>query len=109
MKKNNKKYLEDYKSDMITAYFYAYSKNLPNSTLREIERIYVEESGISLNTNFSCGHCVVYLLFKVAQLYYTQYINELPTELQSRFTPLIQQTKTKTKIKKEDETDENTR
>lgn len=85
MKNKNKKYLEDYKNDMLTAVFYEYIKNLPGSALREIERIYEEETGESLNTNFSCGHCTLTLLSRMGKQYFSEYPEELPEDLQSKF------------------------
>lgn len=88
MKKQNKKYLCDYTGDMITALFYSYIKNLPSSALREIERIYEDETGKSLNTNFTCGKCNLTLLQKTGKLYFSNYPEELPEDLIQRFNSL---------------------
>ena len=54
MKKQNVKYLKDYEQDMITAVFHSYTRQIPTAVLMEIDRIYTEETGKSLRTNFSC-------------------------------------------------------
>ena len=51
MKNRNIKYLKDYETDMITALFHSYTRQIPTATLMEIERVYTEETGKTLNTN----------------------------------------------------------
>lgn len=88
MKASNKKYCAKYRDEMITALFFQYVRNLPKSTLIEFDRIYTEETGDTLDTNFSCGHCILYLVGKVGKVYFTDYPDELTTEQKENFIPL---------------------
>lgn len=85
MKKQNIKYLKDYEADLITALFYDYTRQLPQSTLIEIDRIYTEETGKSLNTNYSCTACCLRLLKQTAKLYFKENTDKLPDNLRDRF------------------------
>lgn len=85
MKNNNTKYLKNYEADLITALFYDYSRQLPQSTLMEIDRIYTEEAGKSLNTNYSCTACVLRLLKQTAKLYFNENTDKLPDNLKDKF------------------------
>ena len=55
MKNKNIKYLKDYETDMITAVFHSYTRQIPTAVLMEIDRIYTEETGKTLRTNYSCS------------------------------------------------------
>lgn len=85
MKKQNIKYLKDYEADLITALFYDYTRQLPQSTLIEIDRIYTEETGKSLNTNYSCTTCCLRLLKQTAKLYFKENTDKLPDNLRDKF------------------------
>lgn len=88
MKTKNKTYIEKYKSDLITAYFHKYVKNLPTSVLREMERIVEEETGKTMNTNFGCSACVLKLVKEMGRVYFTDYQDEIPEDLKDRFIPI---------------------
>ena len=85
MKNNNTKYLKTYETDMITALFHSYTRQLPQSTLIEMDRIYTEETGKSLKTNFSCSGCILKLIKEVGKLYFKENIDCLPDDLKDKF------------------------
>ena len=85
MKKQNIKYLKDYETDMITSLFHSYTRQLPQSTLIEMDRIYTEETGKSLSTNFSCSSCILKLIKAVGKLYFKENIDRLPDDLKDKF------------------------
>lgn len=85
MKKSNSKFLKDYEADLITALFYSYSRQIPTSTLMEIDRIYTEETGKTLKTNFSCSACILKLMRQVAILYFKEFIDNLEDDLKEKF------------------------
>lgn len=85
MKKTNIKYLKDFKDDMVTALFYNYTRQIPSSALREIDRIYTEETGKNLRTNFACSSCVLRLMRQTAIIYFKDFLDELPEELQDKY------------------------
>ena len=85
MKTKNAKYLVTYEADMITALFYDYTRQLPQSTLIEIDRIYTEETGNILRTNYSCTSCVLKLLKNIAKIYFGENTEKLPDDLREKF------------------------
>ena len=85
MKNNNTKYLKTYETDMITALFHSYTRQLPQSTLIEMDRIYTEETGKSLRTNYSCSGCILKLIKEVGKLYFKENIDRLPDDLKDKF------------------------
>lgn len=85
MKTKNTKYLKDFEPDFITAIFHSYSRQIPTSTLMEIDRIYTEESGKSLRTNFSCSGCILKLIKQMGILYFKENIDRLPDDLKDKF------------------------
>ena len=85
MKTKNAKYLMAYEPDMITALFYDYCRQLPQSTLIEIDRIYTEETGKTLRTNYSCTSCVLKLLKNIAKIYFGENTEKLPDDLREKF------------------------
>ena len=85
MKNNNTKYLKTYETDMITALFHSYTRQLPQSTLIEMDRIYTEETGKSLRTNFSCSGCILKLMKEIGKLYFKENIDRLPDDLKDKF------------------------
>ena len=85
MKKGNIKYLKDYETDMITALFHSYTRQLPQSTLIEMDRIYTEETGKTLRTNFSCSSCILKLMRSIGKLYFKENIDRLPDDLKDKF------------------------
>ena len=88
MKKQNIKYLKDYETDMITALFHSYTRQLPQSTLIEMDRIYTEETGKTLKTNFSCSGCILKLMRSVGKLYFKENIDSLPDDLKDKFNKI---------------------
>ena len=84
MKKQNIKYLKDYETDMITSLFHSYTRQLPQSTLIEMDRIYTEETGKSLKTNFSCSGCILKLMRSIGKLYFKENIDRLPDDLKDK-------------------------
>ena len=84
MKKQNIKYLKDYETDMITALFHSYTRQIPTATLMEIDRIYTEETGKSLKTNYSCTGCILKLLKNTAKIYFKESIDRLPDDLKDK-------------------------
>ena len=84
MKKQNIKYLKDYEQDMITAVFHSYTRQIPTATLMEIDRIYTEETGKSLKTNYSCTGCILKLLKNTAKIYFKESIDRLPDDLKDK-------------------------
>lgn len=85
MKNKNTKYLKDFEPDFITAIFHSYTRQIPTSTLMEIDRIYTEESGKSLRTNFSCSGCILKLIKQMGILYFKENIDNLPDDLKDKF------------------------
>lgn len=85
MKKFNEKYLKEYEADMITSLFHSYSRQIPTSALMEIDRIYTEETGNVLSTNFSCSNCILKLLKRVGVVYFKAYPERLPEDLVDKF------------------------
>ena len=85
MKKQNIKYLKDYETDMITALFHSYIRQIPTATLMEIDRIYTEETGKSLRTNYSCSGCILKLMRSIGKLYFKENIDRLPDDLKDKF------------------------
>lgn len=85
MKKGNIKYLKNYEQDMITALFHSYTRQIPQSTLIEMDRIYTEETGKTLRTNFSCSSCILKLMKSVGKLYFKENIDNLPDDLKDKF------------------------
>lgn len=85
MRTNNTKYLKVYEADMITALFYDYTRQLPQSTLIEIDRIYTEETGKILRTNYSCTSCILKLLKNIAKIYFGENTDKLPDDLKEKF------------------------
>ena len=85
MKKNNTKYLAKYEADMITSLFYSYVRQLPSSVLMEIDKIYTDETGKSLNTNFYCSGCILKLFKNIAYLYFKENLDRLEPDLQEKF------------------------
>ena len=85
MKKQNIKYLKDYEQDMITAVFHSYTRQIPTATLMEIDRIYTEETGKTLKTNYSCTGCILKLLKNTAKIYFKENIDRLPDDLKDKF------------------------
>ena len=85
MKKQNIKYLKDYETDMITSLFHSYTRQLPQSTLIEMDRIYTEETGKTLKTNFSCSGCILKLMRSIGKLYFKENIDRLPDDLKDKF------------------------
>ena len=84
MKKQNIKYLKEYETDMITALFHSYTRQIPTATLMEIDRIYTEETGKSLKTNYSCTGCILKLLKNTAKIYFKESIDRLPDDLKDK-------------------------
>ena len=85
MKKQNIKYLKEYEQDMITSLFHSYTRQIPTATLMEIDRIYAEETGKTLRTNFSCSSCILKLMKSVGKLYFKDNIDNLPEDLKDKF------------------------
>ena len=85
MKKQNIKYLKEYEQDMITSLFHSYTRQIPQSTLIEMDRIYTEETGKSLRINFSCSSCILKLMKSVGKLYFKDNIDNLPDDLKDKF------------------------
>lgn len=85
MKKGNIKYLKNYEKDMITALFHSYTRQIPTSILMQIDRIYTEETGKSLKTNYSCTGCILKLLKNTAKIYFKENIDCLPDDLKDKF------------------------
>ena len=88
MKNNNTKYLKTYEADLITALFYDYTRQIPTSTLMEMDRIYTEETGKSLRTNYSCTGCILKLMKNTAKLYFKENTDKLPDDLKDKFISL---------------------
>lgn len=89
MKKQNIKYLKDYEADMITSLFHSYCRQLPSSTLMEIDRIFTEETGRVLKTNFSCSNCTLKLLKEMAKVYFKENLDSLPDDLKDKFKEMF--------------------
>lgn len=85
MKKSNSKFLKDYETDMITALFHSYTRQIPSSSLMEIDRIYTEETGKTLKTNFSCSGCILRLMRQMAIVYFKDNLENLEEDLREKF------------------------
>lgn len=85
MKKQNIKYLKNYEADMITALFHSYTRQIPQSTLIEMDRIYTEETGKTLRTNYSCSACILKLMKETGKIYFKENIDNLPDDLKDKF------------------------
>ena len=88
MKKGNIKYLKDYEQDMITAWFHSYTRQIPTAVLMEIDRIYTEETGKTLRTNFSCSSCILKLMRAIGKIYFKENIDCLPDDLKDKFNEI---------------------
>jgi hypothetical protein len=84
MKKNNIKYLAKYEADLITGLFYDYVRQLPTSVLMDFDKLYTEESGKTLNTNFSCSACILKLVKQCSRLYFKELPDRVPEDLRNR-------------------------
>lgn len=84
MKDNNLEFLKTYEPEMITSFWYGYSRNLPVSILKEMDRIYEEETGKALSTNYSCGNCILRLLSGCSRLYFKELPERIPENLVGR-------------------------
>lgn len=80
----NIKYLEKYEADLITGLFYDYTRQLPTSVLMDMDKIYTEESGKSLNTNFGCSACILKLIKQCARMYFKECPDRVPEDLRDR-------------------------
>lgn len=85
MKKANEKYLKKFEAEMITAVFADYVRNLPTADLMEMDRIYTEETGKNLRTNYGCSSCILKLLRQCGRLYFTENLSVLDEKLQEKF------------------------
>ena len=85
LKKHNLDILKKYKADLITALFYDYTRNMPLVSLQELEKVYLEETGKTLDTNYSCSACILKLVRQCSRLYFRELPDELPENLRSRF------------------------
>ena len=71
MKAANKNKLKPFESNLRTAYYNDYSRNLPTSALNTIEQVVFDEiPGWNKRTNMSCSHCVLRLLKAAGKLYF---------------------------------------
>ena len=70
---------------MITALFHQYCRQIPTATLMEINRIYTEETGKTLNTNYSCSACILKLMKVIGKVYFKDNIDSLPDDLKDKF------------------------
>ena len=85
MKTKNQKYLKNFEADMITALFHSYTRLIPSSTLMELDRIYTEETGKTLKTNFSCSGCILKLMRQMAIVYFKDNLENLEEDLREKF------------------------
>ena len=85
MKKSNVKYLKNFEADMITSLFHRYCRQIPTVTLMEIDRIYTEETGKTLSTNFTCSNCIMKLMKAIGKVYFKENIDNLPDDLKEKF------------------------
>lgn len=85
MKKGNVKYLKNFEKDMITSLFHQYCRQIPTATLMEIDRIYTEETGKTLKTNYSCSNCILKLMKAIGKVYFKENIDNLPDDLKNKF------------------------
>ena len=71
MKAANKNKLKPYETNLRTAYYNDYSRNLPTSALNTIEQVVLDAiPGRNKRTNMSCSHCVLRLLKAAGKLYF---------------------------------------
>ena len=71
MKATNKNKLKPYETNLHTALYQDYSRNLPTSALNIIEQVVFDEiPGWNKRTNMSCSHCVLRLLKAAGKLYF---------------------------------------
>jgi hypothetical protein len=55
----------------------------------EIDRIFTEETGRVLKTNFSCSNCTLKLLKEMAKVYFKENIDNLPDDLKDKFKEMF--------------------
>lgn len=72
MNNNDKNYLKKYESNLRTAYFSDYSRNIPTAVLQKMEQIYYNETGDAITTNYSCGNCILKSLKKIGKWWFTK-------------------------------------
>ena len=84
MKEENLKFLETVEPELITALWYDYSRNLPTSTLKELDRIYTEETKNTHPVNYGCGKCILGLLKRCSRLYFKELPERIPEDLKDR-------------------------
>ena len=71
MKAYNKNKLKPFESNLYTALYQDYSRNLPTSALNTIEQVVFDEiPNWNKRTNMSCSHCVLRLLKAAGKLYF---------------------------------------
>lgn len=85
MKSKNQKFLKTFVPELVTAYFYDYTRQLPQSVLLQIQNILTEETGDTQNFNLSCGNCIVRMLKMAARMYFTENQEDIPDDLKNRF------------------------
>ena len=67
----NNNTLHPLESNLRTAYYNDYSRNLPTSALNTTEQVVFDEiPGWNKRTNMSCSHCVLRLLKAAGKLYF---------------------------------------
>ena len=78
MKEENVKYLKNYEPEMGMALWGRYVRNIPQSILKEVARIYKEETGKDIDVNYSCGNCILNLMTRTAKIYYKANPERIP-------------------------------
>lgn len=64
MTKEEKRIIEKYEKNIITAGKYNYVSMMPRYVLEKLQEIYNAELGTNVKENFSCGTCVLNFLKK---------------------------------------------
>ena len=71
MKAVNRNKLRPFETNLRTALYQDYSRNLPTSALNTIEQVVFDEiPNWNIRTNMSCSHCVLRLLKAAGKLYF---------------------------------------
>ena len=70
MTKQDRNFLKEYELNFKTAVNSDYSRNMPTAAIQKLEQIYFNETGITLKTNYTCGHCVLKTLKTIGKWYF---------------------------------------
>lgn len=75
---DDKKFLDGYKNDFVTAVFFSYSRPISTEVLKKMESIYTANTKKELKINYTCSNCILRLMKTVGKWYFSMYPDEVP-------------------------------